>query len=868
MATITTSAEFAGFVETPEAFLPGLTGFNLDFQDQLNQLDGPIEWEPVSAASNRIVLEGEGPGLAGTLTVTITGSGIGPLASFEQFEQAIMDGLATGTLNRVDFDLAGTQIARLDMAAAGYTITSGAQSLSVQGALPTTLQQLGALTQVLSLVESEMATEQDVTALFNTLGAYRIDGLSLSNGGTELASVTLSNDTLTVVAEGYTLSFTGNLPTIAELEAAALAMQGTSWDVTVAVRDANGVELFSNTGEIVTHQFGAPATGRYYVSIEAGDGKSVGDYELISWGNGTGSVRLTEGADAAAGINTSYSLQPPAFAFNGSLDPAGDSDWVALDLTAGERAFLQGYFMNVDDGFADLFDIHTVTITNPAGDEMAGIRDIDGLDDLLAALESLVGPLFPPALPQAPGGWVTGDPHLLTMDGAAYDFHAAGEYVLLRGTDFWTSDFEVQARMAPVGDNVTANVAIAVATDGGPVMVDATDPNPLWINGVNVEMTDGMPMSIGDDKVYRQDNIYTIVLAGMDGEVNDGDTQIAVRVHDGRVDVNVSLGDGALFSNVEGLLGNADGNPDNDIALADGTPLDRPLAFDDLYGQYRDDWRVTTEGQSLFTYDQGESVDGFYLPNYPTGITTVADFDAAKVTAAQAAVTAAGLQPGSVNYENAVLDFLLTGDDSYIDSAQDTPTAPQEAAAPVDATGGLSGLVTLTASVAQVDGDNLSGGTARFVPTGATVALIDRDTADGQYDFKLAGGESGRLDVTRAWNKDQDPVIDASDALNVLRMAVGLDPSWGEADGFNFIAADVNRDGQITAADALEILRVAVGLEADNMPQWVGFADDADLSGLTAQDVDVESGVDIAALQADMNVNMTAILLGNMEEFV
>ncbi|MFU8898859.1 MAG: VWD domain-containing protein [Roseinatronobacter sp.] len=100
----------------------------------------------------------------------------------------------------------------------------------------------------------------------------------------------------------------------------------------------------------------------------------------------------------------------------------------------------------------------------------------------------------PPAAPQVARADTIADPHLVTLDGLAYDFHAAGEFVLTRSTD---GSFEVQARMAPVGENASENVAAAVRLEGGTVMVDATTPDSVLINGNAVTLTSGQSIAVG-----------------------------------------------------------------------------------------------------------------------------------------------------------------------------------------------------------------------------------------------------------------------------------------------------------------------------------------------------------------------------------
>lgn len=55
---------------------------------------------------------------------------------------------------------------------------------------------------------------------------------------------------------------------------------------------------------------------------------------------------------------------------------------------------------------------------------------------------------------------------------------------------------------------------------------------------------------------------------------------------------------------------------------------------------------------------------------------------------------------------------------------------------------------------------------------------------------------------------NRDGVVDARDALLVLRYVVGLE----EFDEYQRFVADVNKDGQIDADDALDILKVTVRL--------------------------------------------------------
>ncbi|KNX41282.1 Poly(beta-D-mannuronate) C5 epimerase 2 [Roseovarius tolerans] len=477
----------------------------------------------------------------------------------------------------------------------------------------------------------------------------------------------------------------------------------------------------------------------------------------------------------------------------------------------------------------------------------------------------------PPPPPTTPIAWTVGDPHLLTLDGVGYDFHAIGEFVLLRGVAGGVADgFEIQSRMGPVLDdqgdpvaNVSANIAIAARLgNGSEVMIDSADAGPLSVDGVTQTLADGDAIDIGSDLIVRDGDMYTVIFAGADGNVGDGDARLNVIVRDGFVDLSVQIS-ADMAGAVEGLLGDGNGNPDDDIARADGTVLERPLAFEDLYGGFRDDWRVTTEEQSLFTYDAGETLVGFYDPDAPGDILSADDFDATAVDAARTAVEDAGLTPGTVAYENALIDFLLTEDETFIESSS-TQTAP----APEN-TGSAGTLnpgeerVTLNVSLTDESGAGIDGAVVNFTAGGAPILGQSAGT-QGAYNLRLGSSTvEGRVDAVRDFDTG-DASIDVTDALNALRLAVGLNPSFGPANAMDFIAADVDQNGAVNVTDALDILRFAVGLETENAPRWVFLDDTQDLSGTSNSNVSYETGTESGAIIEGGDLQLTGVLLGNL----
>ncbi|WP_120632157.1 M10 family metallopeptidase C-terminal domain-containing protein [Ruegeria sp. EL01] len=151
-----------------------------------------------------------------------------------------------------------------------------------------------------------------------------------------------------------------------------------------------------------------------------------------------------------------------------------------------------------------------------------------------------------------------------------------------------------------------------------------------------------------------------------------------------------------------------------------------------------------------------------------------------------------------------------------------------------------------------------------FTPNGGGTVSVRAD-GEGRFDLDMPSGTfSGELDIIKSYSTASKE-INALDALQVLRLSVGLDPTWGSASPENLIAADITQDGTINALDALAILQVAVGKPSAHKAEWVFLDTDADLSGITRNNVDYETGADVVVVDGVISTDMTSILLGNLE---
>ncbi len=307
-----------------------------------------------------------------------------------------------------------------------------------------------------------------------------------------------------------------------------------------------------------------------------------------------------------------------------------------------------------------------------------------------------------------------GDPHLSTFDGRHYDLQAAGEFVAVRSG----TDLQVQVRQVPYPGSrqVSVNRAVAMTIAGDRLGIYHEDTGlRVRLNGVDRVFTGSTRLPKGGTLTHGAD-YYEV-------RWPDG-SRVWVQVTGGwglKVDVLAST---ARRSTTSGLLGNFDGNPDNDLASPSGSVLPAGPSFDQLYRSFAPGWQVTA-ATSLFDYASGQSPKTFADPTFPDKEVTRAGLDTA--TAEQicrsAGVTAAPF------LNDCELDVALTGQSGFVASAaQDQGSA---AASANTGNGGKPDTGTVHPNGTLHDGDVVSerlkpGDTATFGldPGKATVVRL------------------------------------------------------------------------------------------------------------------------------------------------
>merc|ERR1711916_80388 len=265
-----------------------------------------------------------------------------------------------------------------------------------------------------------------------------------------------------------------------------------------------------------------------------------------------------------------------------------------------------------------------------------------------------------------------GGPHLETFDGLFYDFHALGEYTLVKSAQ---KGLTINVRHAQAGEAAVTS-AMGVSFAGATVSVVRAEKKnskhaELYVNDRRVTLGDG---GVGNVKVYNKQNKVqgVVIVSGEANKATGARARVSIRLGDGGTygaDVLVGLSaSGVQFLDVfaripqsvedlEGLLGNRDGKTKNDLLNVDGAQLGNNPSHSDIYGEggLADKWRVADDDKIIYK-KSGETADSFHDPTF---YSTKPSYSSGEKSAASEAC--AGLE-GQLNH-NCVDDYLASNGD-------------------------------------------------------------------------------------------------------------------------------------------------------------------------------------------------------------
>jgi len=429
-----------------------------------------------------------------------------------------------------------------------------------------------------------------------------------------------------------------------------------------------------------------------------------------------------------------------------------------------------------------------------------------------------------------------GDPHLISFDGLKYGFQPVGEFILIESA---IDPFEVQVRQEPWNGSskVSVNTAVATLVGGHRVGLYVKQGQPLMIDGVSTPLADGASVALGGGSLKRSGNSYQF-------DYPTGDELTATLNGSKYMNLTIKL-PAAQQGAVAGLLGNADGNTADDIAMRGGPVIPQPVPYAVLVGSYADSWRISN-AESLFDYAPGEDTNTFTDPNFPNSMADSGDLDPAAASAAKATCQAAGVV-NPIVLEACILDVVLTGDSSFAQSA----AAAQQPVKELELA--LPDLVIVQADIDLAD-------SCQPYHTILLVTAEVRNYGNAASPAQPSVGMVGALDAAGSgWGNGTGLPALAPGASHTVTFPIYYlisDPAYME--GYHEFTAEVNRGGWIAEADTGNntfvpnlAVRIPEGYCREDFPAKVAILHGADASAAVPYKAGLEANglfVDLIAL--------------------
>lgn len=237
-----------------------------------------------------------------------------------------------------------------------------------------------------------------------------------------------------------------------------------------------------------------------------------------------------------------------------------------------------------------------------------------------------------------------GDTHLTTLSGLLYDFQASGDFIVAQAGP----DFIVQARQvsgAPTWPNAAVNHAIATQMGKTRVAL-CVAPERLAVDGKPTSLPDGKTFSVSSGvDVRHTGNAYIVT--------DQSGNSIRAVMNPTWIDVTVGLG--VWPTDVHGLLANRNSNV-NELETRQGSVLESPINFGDLYRPYGESWLVPPN--DLLLSDCGRASE-YGIPAAPF---FASDLEPSLHDRARATCTQAGVKEPAL-LDACTLDAAVIGDE-------------------------------------------------------------------------------------------------------------------------------------------------------------------------------------------------------------
>ena len=139
--------------------------------------------------------------------------------------------------------------------------------------------------------------------------------------------------------------------------------------------------------------------------------------------------------------------------------------------------------------------------------------------------------------------------------------------------------------------------------------------------------------------------------------------------------------------------------------------------------------------------------------------------------------------------------------------------------------------------------------------------------ADGLYQHINMPDGTYALTSAKVSGAAEVNAIHANDALAALKMAVGMNPNadGGAVSPYQYLAADINKDGVIKAADALNILKMAVKQDTAQAKEWLFVPESVGIESMSRTHVVWPDNPIPVSLGVDQDLHLIGIVKGDVD---
>jgi nitrogen regulatory protein PII-like uncharacterized protein len=178
----------------------------------------------------------------------------------------------------------------------------------------------------------------------------------------------------------------------------------------------------------------------------------------------------------------------------------------------------------------------------------------------------------------------------------------------------------------------------------------------------------------------------------------------------------------------------------------------------------------------------------------------------------------------------------------------------------------VAGTRGLTGTVTFWKNDSAIGGSWIWLKEAGLVERIAGSDNSGTYACQ--GLDAGNYTIQTEKDGSTDgKAVKANDALAALKIAYGINPNGtggGDVSAYQYLAADVDRNGKVQASDALNILKMAYNMGSAPQKEWIIVPASVGSETMNRNSVIWPTGEIHVTLDHDQEINFVGVLKGDV----